>query len=413
MKNRLIHKTSALFLSHYFWPEEMATSEMLSGIAFSLSRIGISVSGLAGHPAYRGNMERLPSNVEHGGVHIRRVWSTQFDKNNVLGRVLNTSTFTISSLISCLFITRPNVMISVTNPPLLPWVSWVMHTIRGIPYVLIIHDVYPDVAVALNRIPKNSIIEKTWKFLNRLSYTKATRIVVLGECMADVLRKELSFEQHSKVVVIPNWADGQMIQPMQRKDHPLLKEWGVANKFVIQYSGNIGLFHEIETIINAAEQLKHINDIHFVFIGDGGQLPWLNRQVKERELDNVTLMPFQPKERLPLTLTACDAALVTLKDEVTGLCIPSKLYGVLAAGKPVLCVANPASESSQMVKLHSCGITVLPGDSKSLAEAIRCLKETNEDCQRYGKAARNAYENNYTLDIIASKYADMLNEAFK
>jgi colanic acid biosynthesis glycosyl transferase WcaI len=400
---------NVLFLSHYFWPEEMATAEMLSGIAFSLSRSGISVSGLAGHPAYRKLGIRIPRVVEHEGVKVRRVWSTQLDKNRTLGRVQNAATFAVSSLISCLLAQRPKILITVTNPPLLIWVAWAVHLLRRIPYVLVIHDVYPDVAVALKRVPQGSLVDRTWRFLNRLSYKRAYRIVALGDCMAEVLRAELPSEQRNKVVVIPNWADGQAIHPVERQGHPVLRELGLADKFVVQYSGNIGLFHEIETIVKAAELLKNDKGIQFLFIGDGGQLPWLQSQVEERGLTNVTLMPFQPKERLPLTLTACDASLVTLKGEVTGFCVPSKLYGALAAGKPVLCVANPAAEPARKVQHHGCGMTVSPGDSVGLAQAISAMKSDSQACQMFGRAARLAFEQHYSQEKVAAQYSELLN----
>ncbi|MDT8308009.1 MAG: glycosyltransferase family 4 protein [Bacteroidales bacterium] len=385
----------------------MATSELLSGVAFELSKQGVAVSALAGQPAYWKEGGDIPWVIEKDGVEVRRVRSTRLDKNTTLGRILNSTTFAFSIFINSLFRKQPDLFIAVTNPPLLIWVVRLVKLFRGTSYVLIIHDVYPDVAIALNRLGETSFISRLWRLLNRWSYRGAERIVVLGECMADVLREELPQAEQGKVVIIPNWADGEKIYPIPREENSLLKEWELEDKFVVQYSGNIGLFHEIETIVKAAEILKDNRKIHFLFIGEGGQLPWLKEKVSQLRLSNISFQPFQAKEKLPLSLTACDLALVTLKDVATGFCVPSKLYGILAAGKPVLGVVNSRAETARVIEAANCGIVIRPGDAESLARTIEQLSEDHKKCEQFGVAARAVFENEYTLSKIASQYADM------
>lgn len=395
---------SVLFLSHYFWPEEMATGELVAGIAFALAEQGMPVSALAGQPAYRKPGGKLPRRMQKGSVVVRRVWSTQFDKNRAWGRVLNTATFALSTLFACLTGPKPGAILAVTNPPLLPWIACLVRLARGVPCILLIHDVYPQIAVALGKIKAGSAVDRLWRAINRWTYRSAWRIIALGECMADVVRGELPASQHEKVVVIPNWADGDAIRPLPSANHPLLMEWGLADRFVVQYSGNIGLFHEIRTIVEAAEFLP---DIHFLFLGDGGQLPWLRQHAKEKDLRNVTLLPFQPKDRLPLTLTACTVSLVTLKEESTGYCVPSKLYGVLAAGKPVIAIMNRGCESARTIERHGCGVVVAPGDSRGLAGVLSDLKNNPAEVATMGQAARAAYEHHYSLAEVAARYGTL------
>lgn len=394
------------FLSQYFWPEETATAELLSGVAFELTTRGMQVSAVAGQPTYHG-AGRLPRYLEKDNLKIRRVPSTQCDKNRTIGRILNTLTFAASASVAATLSRDRRILIAVTNPPLLPWVARLTKGLRGTPYILVIHDVYPQIAVALGRVRAGSIIDRSWRFLNRCSYRGASRIVVLGECMAEVVRSELPPEERSKVVVITNWADGDSIKPMPREGHPLLKELGLEKKFVVQYSGNIGLFHEIETIVDAAEKIQD-QSIHFLFIGDGGKTPWLKRAVKDRQIKNLTLLPFQSKERLPLSLTACDVGLATLKEGSTGFCVPSKLYGILAAGKPVIAVMHERCETAQSVMRHKCGAVVSPGDSERLIAEINRMKSDPEGLRSLDQAARKAYEENHTLQLIAGQYTDLV-----
>jgi len=379
---------------------------MVSGVAFELAARGICVEAIAGQPAYHG-AGRLPRVIRERGVTVRRVWSTQWDKNRSIGRVVNTATFTASAFGTTLLSRKLGVVVAVTNPPLLPWVARLVRFIRRTPYILLIHDVYPQIAVALGRVRSGSLIDRSWRMLNRLAYRGAAAIIALGECMADVLRAELPPEQAAKVVVIRNWADGERIRPLPRSENPLIAEWGLQDRFAVQYSGNIGLFHEIETLVEAAEKLRG-SDIQFIFVGDGGQLPWLRKAVDERPLSNVTLLPFQPKEKLPVTLTACDVGLVTLKKEATGYCVPSKFYGIVAAGKPVIAVMEERCEIAQAVRRHGCGEVVRPGDGEGLANAILRLRGDPARLEQMAKAARQAYEAHYTVEHIAEQYARLL-----
>jgi glycosyltransferase involved in cell wall biosynthesis len=386
---------------------------MLSGVAFELSRRGLPVAGLAGQPAYRRGKERLPRVVENEGVRVRRVWSTRLDKNVPPGARPQCRTFATSIFAACLFGRRPAAVVAVTNPPLLPWVAEAVRTLRRVPSILVIHDVYPQIATALGKMRTGSAAERLWRLLNRRAYRGAWRIIVLGDRMAEIIRAELPPDQREKVLVIPNWADGEAIRPMPRQGHPLLAEWGLDEGFVLQYSGNIGLFHEIETIARAAELLRDHRDIRFLFVGDGGRLPWLKSFVAEKKLENVVFQPFQPREKLPLSLTACDAGLAALKAEASGLCVPSKLYGILAAGRPVLAVAAEESETVQTVRRGQCGLIAAPGDAQGLAAAAQRLRDNPQEAERLGQAARELFEREFTLEIAASAHEILFRELLK
>ena len=397
-----------VILCHYFWPEEMATAEMVSGVAFELSKQGLPIAAIAGQPAYRNRGAFLPRTTSQHGVVIRRVWSTRFNKNNPAGRILNTATFAVSAFLAALFFPNPGGYLAVTNPPLLPWVAALVGFLRRRPCYLLIHDVYPEIAIALDKIPPGSAVARFWGWLNRQCYRRADRIIVLGSCMARAIHPYLRESERGKTVIIQNWADGERIQPVPSGENPLLQELGLEDKFVVSYSGNIGLFHEIETIAKAAKALENRADIHFLFIGDGAQHVWLKNFLEEEKLANATLLPFQPKDRLPTTLTACDAGLVSLKDEATGYCVPSKFYGMLAAGKAIIAIANEASEVAEAVQRHGCGMVIPPGNAGLLRQAIESLAKDKTRAQKMGSKARIAFRQNYSLAKTVAKYIETL-----
>ena len=394
------------FLSQYFHPEPGATSEMLSGVAVALARSGRRVGAIAAQPSYMG-VSKLPRKIVYEGVRILRVWSTQMSKDSAIGRILNTLTFSLSALAAALRSPPDTIHIAVTNPPLLPWVALAASVLRGRRYCLLIHDVYPDIAVKLGALGARSPVTGLWRRLNRWSYGRAERIVVLGRDMLRVIEKELLPAARPRGVVIPNWGDGRAVVPMPRGNNELLKSLGARDRFVVQYSGNIGRFHEIETVLKAAERLSGERFL-FLFIGTGRQVGAVRRAVRSE--GNVVLLPFQPRERLGETLTACDVGLVTLREGLAGLAVPSKLYGVLAAGRPLVVIAPDDSEAALVVKEERCGVIVPPGDVDRLVEVLRRMERDRSEVEAMGRAARRALERRYDLAVVARRWEALLAE---
>lgn len=397
-----------VFLSQYFMPEAGATSELLSGIAMELAREGVEVSAVAGQPSYFG-ARKVSKVFECRGVKVHRVWSTQFDKNTAFGRVLNSATFAMSVLLALFRLRQDSVIVAVTNPPLLPWICFAAHKLARRKYVLLIHDIYPDIAVALGALAAHGWLTRLWRFFNSLAYKSAERIVVLGRDMREVIARSVDDDTRSRVRIIPNWADKTAIVPTDRALHPFFDELGARYRFVVQYSGNIGRFHEIETILDAAKRLD--DDMFlFVFYGEGKQVEPVRRAVAASRGDTLRLMPFQPRERLGLTLTGCDAGLVTLKDGLSGLATPSKLYGVLAAGRPVVVIGPEDCEAAQVVRAAQCGVVVRPGDGAGLVQALQSLRDDPALCVEFGMRARRAFEECYDLRDVARLWVALCEE---
>ncbi len=404
-------KTTVCFLSQYFAPETGATSELVSKIARELAEKGYNVEAIAGQPTYHGK-SKLPKNMNVDGIHVTRVSSTRLDRNTVIGRVLNSATFAVSSLVKCLGLPDDRVVVCLTNPPILPWVTWICSIVRKTPYVITVHDIYPHVAVRLGLLKEHSLTASLWRRLNRIAFQRASRVIVLGRDAQSAVRNEIRREDRERVVIIPNWADGAAVIPTKKEQNPLLEALGIRDRFVVQYSGNLGRFHELETVLQCAEMLRG-DSFYFLFIGSGAQEGLLKQHIDRGNAGNMQLLPYQPRSHLNVSLTACDVGLVTLRDGMTGLAVPSKLYGILAAGKPVVVIGPEDSEPAMVVRENHCGIVVRPGDPEGLANALRRLKDDGELRADMGRKGRKAFERSYDLPVVVAQWKGLLQDVIE
>jgi glycosyltransferase involved in cell wall biosynthesis len=233
-----------------------------------------------------------------------------------------------------------------------------------------------------------------------------TRIVVIGRDMeALVARSSIS---QRKIVRIPNWADADDIAPTPRSGNGLLAKLGLTDRFVIQYSGNMGRTHGLECLVDAAEGLRHEDDIHFLFIGTGAKKKWLERAVDDRGLTNVTLLPYQPRDALTVSLGACDLAVISFAPGMSGLSVPSRMYNVMAAGKPILAVADLESEIAWVVREEMIGWVTPPGDAAEIVSVILEAKSDGARLVEMGRRARTAAETKYSYDFVIDSYRSAL-----
>jgi glycosyltransferase involved in cell wall biosynthesis len=210
--------------------------------------------------------------------------------------------------------------------------------------------------------------------------------------------------------VIPNWADGALLRPEVRGANPLRAEWGLGDKFVVGYSGNLGRVHEFRTVLDAAEALRSQADIVFLFIGDGAQKAALATAAQERGLSNILFRPYQPREALGQSLGAADVHLVTLRPELEGLVVPSKFYGVAAVGRPTIFIGDPEGEIGSVVREARCGMCVQQGDGEGLAQAITTLRDDSALRERMGANARRVFEERYDRAIAVEEWRRLLHD---
>lgn len=397
--------SSITILSQFFYPDTASTSQLLTELAVDLEQDGLEVSAYTAQPSYH-RRKKCPGKETYRGVRIYRLFSTQFSKDRLPGRLLNGLTFSATVLARLLFSRRRHVLLVTTNPPFIPWVAWLIQLLRRHKYIVLVYDVYPDVAVRLGYMGEGSLVARVWKWLNRRAYGRASAVIVLGEQMRRVI--ESSSAQLPPVHVIHSWADGSQIRPVAKKLNPFVKRHGLEEKLVVLYSGNLGQAHELETLVEAAERLKDLHELVILFIGEGAKKAKLMAIVEEHHLSNVLFLPPVPYEELPYSLTAGDVGVVTLERGVEGLCEPSKLYGYLAAGLAILALVGENSEVAAIVKKHRCGYRLDQGDVDGFVKMMRHWLANREELEEMKRRARECFERYYDRRIAVAKYLDII-----
>jgi colanic acid biosynthesis glycosyl transferase WcaI len=384
-----------IFVNRFFYPDHSATSQILGDLAFHLARDpSREVCVVTSRQRYDDPAERLAAREAIDGVAIRRVWTTHFGRGWLPGRALDYLSFYASAGLALWRLTgRGDIVVAKTDPPLISVVVALVARLRGAKLVNWVQDAFPEVAQALGmRVP----LANTLRALRNRSLRFAAANVVLGDRMAAWAREQGVTDRH--LAVIPNWADGDAIHPLVHEANPLRAEWGLAGKFVVAYSGNLGRAHDVETMLDAADLLRGESDIVFLFIGGGHGHGALDAAVAARALQSVRLMPYQPRDCLAQSLGVADLHWVSLFPALEGLIVPSKIYGVLAAGRPAVMVGDADGEIGRLLARRECGVAVDVGAAADLAAAILRLRGAPELRQRMGRDARAAFDAHYSRE---------------
>lgn len=392
-------------VSELYYPEETSTGYVLTRIAESLARKRL-VSVICSQPTYSRREVKAAASEIHNQVEIRRLRSTRFRNVSLFPRLINAITFSVAVMVAGLLsFHREDVVMVVTNPPLLPWVVWLTCKIRGARSVLIVHDLYPEVLVATGLARRGSVIVRVLNRMLAPVYRDAVRTVVLGRDMAALIEAKIPGAA-SRLRVIENWSDEQ-IEPQPKAENRLLKTLNLTSRFVINYAGNMGRPHAIELIADAAERLREHPSVHFLFIGTGAKSEWLRNRATR--LPNVTLVPPQPRSEQQTFLNAGDVAIHAFVPGMGGLAVPSRIYNILAAGKAIIAVADPDSELARMIVERSIGWVVAPDDLDGLVRAINEAAGSSQ-VPDMGNRARAAAVNVYSFPQIAGKYEQLIDD---
>lgn len=292
---------------------------------------------------------------------------------------------------------KDSTLFIVSNPPFLGFVGLFFKCVRRQRYVMLIYDIYPDLLIALGRL-KRGIISGCWDFFNRIVYENASLVMTIDEDMGRRLEEKFDVlkTDGAKVVSIPSWADIEFIRPVEKEQNPFAAKYHLLNKTILLYSGNMGHAHDIETILEAARNLIEEEGIHFLFIGEGAKWSLVEKTIEEFQLKNITLLPFQPEEVMPMSMTSGDIGIVTYEDGTQGCMSPSKAYYYMAAGLPLLVLSNCETDLTRLVEEKGCGIWVKNGDIDGIAKAVKKLSENHVLLARYKGAARKAAEQFYS-----------------
>ena len=336
-----------------------------------------------------------------GKVSIVRTWGSRFPKSNLLGRLTNLGTYYLLAAIAAFGLERPDVIVAATDPPLLGALAALLKQRWGCRLVYNVQDLYPDIAEATGGV-RSPLLLGLLRRANDFAYERADLIVTLGHDMARrIIDKGVPSD---KVVVVPDWVDCGRIRPLE--SNQFRRSFG--GKFVVMYSGNVGLSQQLETVLESADRLRGDKRIMFAIIGEGARKKWLQERAREMGLDNVKFMPYQPKENLGESLTAADLHLIPLAPGTAGCLVPSKIYGILAAGCPFIAMMEANAEVASIAREHAVGFVVRPGDVDALTRTIRESVDAPERLAQMGARARRLAEQSFDRNKVTSRFGSVL-----
>jgi glycosyltransferase involved in cell wall biosynthesis len=374
------------FFNRSYWPDFGATGQLLTELAEDLvAHHGCDVTVVTGYPL-QGRDGVGAREVRHG-VEIIRATGTTLSPRRFTGRATNYLTYFGSACAEGLRIPRPDVVVALTDPPIVGLAALLAARRHRARFVFLCQDIFPEVAVLLEDF-HNDAVNKSLELVNRFLVQQADAIIALGDTMKRRL-VEGKGANADRITVIHNWADCAALAPAP-KDNPFARTHGLHDRFVVMHAGNIGLSQNLDVLIDAAERLRAHDGIRFVFVGDGSRRAALEARARERGLHNVMFVPYQPREEMALSYATADLFLVSLKPGLAGYIVPSKLYSILAAGRPYVAAVEEACEVADITGRHDCGFIVRPGDPDALASRILHVYRNAPLAAELGRRAREA-----------------------
>ncbi len=381
------------FFNRSFYPDTAATGQLLTELCEGLAQThGCRVSVVSGVPQLpaSGNGRpggRVARRERYRGIDIVRARGTRYSKQRFTGRFSNYVSYFLSACWAGLRLDRPAVVVAQTDPPIIGLAGYLAARRFGVPLVMVYNDIFPEVGRLLEDFQSETVC-RALQAVNCFLVRKADRTVALGETMRQRLIEGKGADP-AKTIVIHNSADCAAIAPGP-KVNAFSTAHRLADKFVVMHSGNLGLSQGLETLIEAAAELRHVPEIEVVFVGEGIKKPALQDQARRLGLGNVRFLPFQPKARLSESFATADVFVVSLKAGMAGYIVPSKLYSVLAAGRPYVAAVEEECEVASISRRHDCGFVVPPGKAGDLADRILKLHADRPMAERMGANARRA-----------------------
>lgn len=382
-------------VSELYYPEETSTGYFLTGIAEGIAA-RVPAGAVCARPTYSSRALRVPWRETHNGVTIIRCRATRLDPHKLLSRAVNAVTITASMFVTLLrVVKRGQLVIAVTNPPTLPFIARAVCSMRGARCVMLVHDVYPEALAAAGMMRRGGLTYRLIGAVARWLYRSVDHVVVLGRDMARIAEAKGA----RRMTVIPNWGDVNLIRREERGDRAA---------FVMQYGGNIGRTHDLRILLDAAAALATDPEVQLDIVGVGARRDDVEREIAARGLHNVTLRPPVPREELSASLNAADVAIVSMRAGMSGISVPSRLYNILAAGRPVIAIADDDSEIALIVREEEIGWVVPPGELAALLAAIAEARGDVPRLQLMGRRARAAAERKYTQAHVVEAYAELI-----
>jgi len=411
--------TEYVLVTEYFHPDTASTGQLMTDLAVGLCERGLDLTVYTGQPNYHsGDNERQPQVSTHEGVEVRRIRAPQLRQSSLPRRLFNWVVFTVWMAAALLVADAPTdrdrELLFVSNPPFLPVALWPVARLRGWSYTYVVYDLYPDQPVELEYLDPDGLPARAWRWLHRKTFHDARRVVALGPRMRDrICRQANPGFDDSKVEIIHNWADPEFVRPQPKPENPFSREHDLVEPFTLLYSGNLGEFHDLATVVEAAAALGERYDpseLRVLIVGEGDNKETIVSLAEELGVagETVRFLPYQEYEVLPDSLTSGDVSIVTVEEGFEGVCVSSKLYTSMAAGTPVLCLAQPGDDEARIVESNDAGVRVSQGNVDGVVEAVEGWMADEGRVDRQGDNAREAFESSFTAEASIDHYYDLL-----
>lgn len=383
-------------INQFYPPDEAPTGKLCASLAEHLGRAGHEVTILASIGGYR--TAGQASGSAHANIRVVRAWTPRLGKASILRRLTDYAFFYVVAALRALLLPRQDVLVCLTTPPFIVWIALLHRMIhRKARVVLWNMDCYPEVAERCGKLRPGSVLSRLTRWNNRLIFKRLSHLVSLDPAMETLLMPYAPAKRGLPATVIPNWEPAERY-PASLNDLPPwegIDRLRLHGKFIVLYSGNMGVGHTFDAVIDAAERLRDQPDIVFLMVGSGAKRSLLETAVAERSLPNMILHDYVDRDDLPAMLNSASVALITLHDWALGVMSPSKLHANLAMALPVVYVGPEQSNVDHAIKTFDCGISLRHDQGEALADALRCLRDQPAELQRLAANARRAFDQAY------------------
>lgn len=395
-------------INQFYVPDIAPTAHLSASLAEHLAESGHEVTVVTSRGGYTKDATNAAGAGTAGGkVNVKRVWTPQLGKGSIVKRLTDYAFFYLSTFLTLAFLRRQDVVISLTTPPFIAWAG-VVHTWlhRRCKLILWNMDCYPEAPERAGMIPTDGFISRVLQFFNRALFRRIDHLIGLDTAMIDLLMGRYAPKKKPlPTTIIPNFEDASFF-PLEAEHDAWegVDRLGLAGKFVVLYLGNMGVGHDFDTALDAAEKLKDDDRIAFLFIGGGARKEPVAAEAEKRGLTNVIVHSYVPKTETPSVMSAAACSLITLRDNMVGVMSPSKLHSNLAMRLPILYVGPDTSNVEDAIRTYSCGRTVAIGDADALAAAVRELVDDHAKHEAMRIAARRAFDEAYNDRAVMPKF---------
>ncbi|MEE9213016.1 MAG: glycosyltransferase family 4 protein [Phycisphaeraceae bacterium] len=399
-----------LVISQAYVPDPASVGQHMHSAAAAMAKRGYRVIAYASARGYDDPSRKYPKHEVRDGVNVRRLTLSSFGKASFALRLLAALLFVAQCAVRGLFVRNLGGVLVSTSPPMCSMAAIIIATVRRKPIVFWAMDINPDQLVTLGWATENSLPVRLLAWLNRALLNRADQIVTLDRFMAERLCTKADIRH--KLHVMPPWPHEDHLEVVEHQDNPFRKQHGLEDKFVIMYSGNMGLTTPVTPLLQAALRLQDERDLLFMFIGGGFGMAEVHKAIEQHHPSNIKALPYQPMDTLKYSLSAADVHAVTMVDQVVGIVHPCKVYGAMTVQRPILFLGPAPSHVADLLQVDHIGWHVPFGDTDATVQTIRQILGTDrQELAEMGRRARQIIRGRLSEAYLCGRFADVMEQA--